>query len=53
MSCPEAACRLTYETLLEDELTHLLMDSDGVTQAELVRVLQAAAAAREGMAQQE
>ncbi len=53
MSCPEPACRLTYEALLDDELTHLLMDSDGVTRAELVRVLQAAAAARQDRPQQQ
>lgn len=47
MSCPDAACRLTYELLLEDELTHLLMRRDGVTRAELARVLHAAAAARQ------
>ena len=46
MACPEATCRLTYEVLLDDELTHLLMDRDGVTRAELARVLHAAAAAR-------
>lgn len=46
MACPEAACRLTYEALLDDELTLLLMDRDGVTRAELVRVLQLAAAVR-------
>ena len=46
MSCPEAACRLTYEALLDDELTGLLMARDGVTRAELVRVLEIAAAAR-------
>ncbi len=47
MACPEAACRLTYEMLLDDELTHLLMDRDGVTRAELVRLLAIAAAARQ------
>ena len=48
MSCPEATCRLTYETLLDDELVIILMERDGVTRAELERLLLTVAAAREG-----
>jgi hypothetical protein len=48
--CKDEAKTLTFETLLDDPLAHMLMASDGVTQAELRAVLekaQAAIAARE------
>jgi hypothetical protein len=48
--CKDEAKTLTFETLLDDPLAHLLMASDGVTPAELKAVLekaQAAIAARE------
>ena len=48
--CKDEAKTLTFETLLNDPLAHMLMESDGVTQAELKAVLeraQAAIAARE------
>lgn len=47
MPCPNEQCSLSYEQLLEDALTRLVMRSDGVTREELAAVLQAAAAARD------
>ena len=48
--CKDEAKTLTFETLLDDPLAHLLMASDGVTPADVKAVLekaQAAIAARE------
>ena len=46
MPCPEAACSLDYEALLDDELIRLVMASDGVTRDELAAVLLRVAEAR-------
>jgi hypothetical protein len=43
--CKDEAKTLTFETLLDDPLAHLLMASDGVTPAELKAVLEKARAA--------
>ena len=48
--CKNEAQTLTFETLLSDPLAHMVMASDGVTQAELRAMLEkvgAAIAARE------
>jgi hypothetical protein len=43
--CKNEAQTLTFETLLSDPLAHLVMASDGVTQAELKALLERAQAA--------
>jgi hypothetical protein len=43
--CKDEAKTLTFETLLDDPLAHMMMESDGVTRAELAAVLEKARAA--------
>ena len=43
--CKNEAQTLTFETLLSDPLAHMVMASDGVTQAELRALLERARAA--------
>jgi hypothetical protein len=38
----ECSCGLTFETFLTDPLIRLVMDSDGVTPAEMAALLEAA-----------
>ena len=45
MMCRDLAQALTFETMLTDPLIRLVMDSDGVTTDDLVRVLEVARAA--------
>ena len=48
--CHDSTRALTFETMLSDPLTRLVMEADGVSVAELVEVLQiarSAVAARE------
>jgi hypothetical protein len=40
--CPDASRTLTFETMLTDPLIRMVMDSDGVTTDELVRVMEVA-----------
>lgn len=40
--CNDTLCELTFETLLTDPLTHMVMRADGVTIRELVDVMDAA-----------
>ena len=44
--CPDHTCRLDFNTLLADPLTRLVMDSDGVSERELIAVLEMARDAR-------
>lgn len=44
--CPDHSCRMDYETLLSDPLTRAVMDSDGVSERDLIRVLELARDAR-------
>ncbi len=44
--CPDQTCRMDFEALLADPLTHAMMDSDGVSEGELIAVLQLARDAR-------
>lgn len=44
--CPDASCRMDFETLLADPLTRAVMDSDGVSERDLVAVLELARDAR-------
>jgi hypothetical protein len=46
--CPDHTCRMDFETLLADPLTRALMDSDGVSETELIAVLELARDARIG-----
>ncbi len=46
MPCPDDNGPLDFETLLEDRLTRLLMDRDGVTPEALRALLEAVATAR-------
>ena len=50
--CPDQTCRMDFEARLADPLTRAVMDSDGVSETELIAVLQMARDARsaEGMA---
>jgi hypothetical protein len=43
----ECGCGLTFETFLTDPLIRLVMDSDGVSPAEMAAVLEAAGQAME------
>lgn len=45
--CPDQICRMDYEALLADPLTHAIMDSDGVSERDLIAVLEMARAARD------
>jgi hypothetical protein len=44
--CPDQTCRMDFETLLADPLTRALMDSDGVSERDLIAVLELARDAR-------
>lgn len=44
--CPDPACRMDFEALLADPLTHLVMLSDKVSVEELIAVLERARDAR-------
>jgi hypothetical protein len=44
--CPDQTCRMDFETLMSDPLTRALMDSDGVSERDLVAVLELARDAR-------
>lgn len=44
--CPDETCRLDFHALLADPLTHAVMDSDGVSEMELIAVLELARDAR-------
>ncbi len=44
--CPDQTCRMNFETLLSDPLTRAVMDSDGVSERDLVAVLELARDAR-------
>jgi hypothetical protein len=45
--CPDQICRMDYEALLADPLTRAVMDSDGVSERDLIAVLELARAARD------
>ena len=49
--CPDTDCRMDYDALLADPLTRLVMDSDGVTEHELIAVLVLARDAQVAQAQ--
>lgn len=44
--CPDHTCRLDFAALLADPLTHAMMKSDGVSERELIAVLELARDAR-------
>ena len=44
--CPDQTCRMDFETLLSDPLTRAVMDSDGVSERDLIAVLEQARDAR-------
>ncbi|MCC6717401.1 MAG: hypothetical protein IT555_05915 [Acetobacteraceae bacterium] len=44
--CTDYCCQLDFEALLADPLTRAVMDSDGVSETELIAVLELASAAR-------
>jgi len=44
--CPDQTCRMNLETLLADPLTRAVMDSDGVSERDLLAVLELARQAR-------
>ncbi len=44
--CPDQTCRMDFETLLADPLTRAVMDSDGVSERDLIAVLELARDAR-------
>ena len=50
--CPDQTCRMDFDALLADPLTRAMMDSDGVSENELIAVLMMARDARfaEGLA---
>lgn len=50
--CPDQTCRMDFDALLADPLTRAVMDSDGVSEDELIAVLMMARDARcaEGLA---
>jgi len=48
--CPDQSCRMDFASLLADPLTRAVMDSDGVSEGELIAVLELARDARCGMA---
>ena len=45
--CPDVTCQMDFDALLADPLTRAVMESDGVSETDLVRVLELARAARE------
>ncbi len=46
--CPDHSCRMDFAALLADPLTRAVMDSDGVSEGELIAVLELARDARLG-----
>jgi hypothetical protein len=46
MNCDDTTRPLTFETMVNDPLVHLVMAADGVSLQELVSVLQAARASK-------
>ena len=44
--CHDEPQKLTFETMLDDPLVRLVMESDGVTEDELVSLLETTSAAR-------
>jgi len=46
--CPDHSCRMDFAALLADPLTRAVMDSDGVSEGELIAVLELARDARSG-----
>jgi hypothetical protein len=44
--CPDQICRMDFEALLADPLTRAVMDSDGVSERDLIAVLELARDAR-------
>lgn len=46
--CPDQTCRMDFETLLSDPLTRAVMESDGVSERDLIAVLEMARDARRG-----
>ena len=44
--CPDHSCRMDFAALLADPLTRAVMDSDGVSETELIAVLELARDAR-------
>ena len=46
--CPDQICRMDFEALLADPLTRAVMDSDGVSERDLIAVLELARDARQG-----
>lgn len=44
--CTDQTCRMDFETLMADPLTRAVMDSDGVSERDLVAVLEQARDAR-------
>lgn len=48
--CPDQICRMDFEALMADPLTRAVMDSDGVSERELIAVLELARDARLGEA---
>ncbi len=44
--CPDQMCRMDFDALLADPLTRAVMDSDGVSEGELIAVLVQARDAR-------
>ncbi len=46
--CPDQICRMDFDALLADPLTRAVMDSDGVSELDLIAVLELARDARLG-----
>jgi hypothetical protein len=44
--CADATCHMDFDALLADPLTRAVMDSDGVSETELIAVLELARDAR-------
>ncbi len=40
--CPDLSCRMDFHALLADPLTRAVMDSDGVSEMDLIAVLELA-----------
>ncbi len=45
---PDQSCRMDFDSLLADPLTRAVMDSDGVSERDLIAVLELARDARLG-----
>ncbi len=44
--CPDHTCRMDFDALLADPLTRVIMDSDGVSERDLIALLEMARDAR-------